>query len=102
MTTAAVHDDTIYVASNRFDLAAAFVSGVTGVSSDFDGAGDEDSDSTLYALDATTGQLRWKVWLAAPCSEVLRSPTACSTTQSSMLGASPVFGRTLRLSGDER
>lgn len=55
-TTAAVHGDTIYVASNHI-VTGQFI------------LGDEDDPNdvaTLYALDTATGKERWKVPLPAP------------------------------------
>jgi outer membrane protein assembly factor BamB len=56
MTTAAVYQDTIYVASNSW-MAFGFVS--TGMHAEAD-------TSTLYALDVRTGAPRWMQTLDAP------------------------------------
>ena len=56
MTTAAVHDDSIYVASNDWEVGA-FV---------FNSMHDPADVSTLYALDTATGNVRWTQKLSSP------------------------------------
>lgn len=56
MTTAAVHGDTIFVASNQWK-AFGFI---------LTGEHVEQDTSTLYALDAETGKVRWSHELDAP------------------------------------
>jgi polyvinyl alcohol dehydrogenase (cytochrome) len=56
LTTAAVHDDTIYVASNHWDVGS-FV---------FNGTHDPADVATLYALDTLTGAARWTAQLSSP------------------------------------
>ena len=56
LTTAAVDGDTIYVASNHWQVGS-FV---------FDSTHDPSDVSTLYALDTATGKARWTVPLTAP------------------------------------
>ena len=56
MTTAAVYEDTVYVTSNSW-MAFGFI--VSGQHSDMD-------TSTLYALNAETGEERWTKTLDAP------------------------------------
>jgi polyvinyl alcohol dehydrogenase (cytochrome) len=56
MTTAAVHDGTVYVASNHWESTEGFLGG----------AGDPADVATLYALDAASGVERWRVALPSP------------------------------------
>lgn len=61
MTTAAVHEGSIYVTSNRWTQRALELF----LAADFSQI-NPDSVSTLYALEAATGKERWRVALPAP------------------------------------